>query len=148
MKTWICDIDGTVAIMGDRSPYDWARVGEDLPNIPVIRVVEALMVMNNDHVIFMSGRMEQSRRQTELWLDANVRKLFIAAHGTSPAPPVELYMRADGDYRPDRVVKRELYEKYVLGKYNVIGAIDDRTSVVELWRDMGITCLDVAGHDF
>ena len=33
VKTWIVDIDGTVAIMGDRSPFDWARVGEDLPNI-------------------------------------------------------------------------------------------------------------------
>ena len=23
VKTWIVDIDGTVAIMSDRSPYDW-----------------------------------------------------------------------------------------------------------------------------
>ena len=40
MQTWIVDIDGTVAIMGDRSPFDWARVGEDLPKSPVITVVE------------------------------------------------------------------------------------------------------------
>ena len=57
-------------------------------------------------------------------------------------------MRADDDYRADNVVKRELFENHVLGNYDVIGVIDDRASVVEMWRDMGFTCLDVAGHDF
>ena len=145
MKTWIVDIDGTVAIMSDRSPFDWKRVGEDLPNEPVIRVVLALLEAG-DNVIFMSGRMEQSRLQTELWLGVQIGQhypVFCTDPCCSP-----LFMRADDDYRADNIVKRELYETHVLGNYDVIGVIDDRASVVEMWRDMGFTCLDVAGHDF
>ena len=32
----LCDIDGTVALRGDRSPYDTMRVSEDQPNDDVI----------------------------------------------------------------------------------------------------------------
>ena len=86
----------------------------------------------------MTGRMEQARRQTELWLDANV-----------DFTPVALLMRADDDYRPDSIVKRELYETHVKDKYDIIGVIDDRASVVRMWREeLGLTVLDVAGNDF
>jgi hypothetical protein len=145
VKTWIVDIDGTVAIMGDRSPYDWSRVGEDTPNEPVLRVVIALLEAHNN-VIFMSGRMEQARTQTELWLGVQIGKHYPVFCMESCCSP--LFMRGNGDYRPDNIVKRELYDKHVHGKYDVIGVIDDRASVVEMWRDMGLTCLDVAGHDF
>lgn len=42
-KVWLVDIDGTVALRGERGPFDWDRVGEDKPNGPVIAVVRALM---------------------------------------------------------------------------------------------------------
>jgi hypothetical protein len=35
----IVDIDGTLAIRGDRSPFEWAQVGIDTVNEPVARVV-------------------------------------------------------------------------------------------------------------
>lgn len=38
----IVDIDGTVALMDGRSPYDMTRVFEDKPNEPVIAVVRSL----------------------------------------------------------------------------------------------------------
>ncbi len=38
----LVDIDGTVALMAGRSPYDWGRVGSDLPNQPVIAAVRAM----------------------------------------------------------------------------------------------------------
>ena len=144
MKTWICDIDGTVAIMGDRGPFDWSRVGEDKPNEPVVRIVQALM-LSGDWIVFMSGRMEQSRQQTELWLDANISMplSFINLRGWD-----DPFMRADDDYRPDAVVKRELYETHVLGNYDIVGVIDDRGSVVRMWRELGLTCLQVADGDF
>ncbi|MFC7644091.1 hypothetical protein ACFQX6_27630 [Streptosporangium lutulentum] len=41
---WIVDIDGTLALRGDRGPYDWDRVGEDLPNHPVVTIVKALIL--------------------------------------------------------------------------------------------------------
>lgn len=140
VKSWIVDIDGTVALKGDRNPFDWTRVGEDLPNIPVVCVVEALLEYGH-HVIFMSGRMEQARKQTELWLCANIQGVYIP-------DGQQLFMRADDDYRPDSIVKRELFEEHVLGNYDIIGVIDDRDSVVREWRSMGLTCFQVAEGDF
>jgi hypothetical protein len=137
MKTWICDIDGTLALKGERSPFDWSRVGEDLPNAPVIRVVEALLFRGDD-IVFMSGRMEQCRRDTTLWLKANI----------DYCTGEPLFMRADDDYRPDTVVKRELFDNHVKDRYDVIGVIDDRYSVVRQWRSMGLTCLQVAEGNF
>ncbi len=39
----LCDLDGTLALMGDRSPYDASRCDElDKPNWPVIECVKAM----------------------------------------------------------------------------------------------------------
>jgi hypothetical protein len=59
-----------------------------------------------------------------------------------------LFMRGDDDYRPDEIVKRELYEENVLGNYDVVGVIDDRSKVVKMWRELGLTCLQVAEGAF
>lgn len=134
-KAWIVDIDGTLALMNGRGPFDWSRVGEDLPNEPVVRLVHAIDLLG-DAIIFMSGRMEQSRCQTEMWLNAQI--------GFSGP----LYMRKDDDFRPDTVVKRELYDNHVKDRYDVIGVIDDRASVCRQWREMGLTCLQVAEGNF
>ena len=39
----ICDVDGTVALRGDRGPYDYSTVHLDLPNKPIIEVVHRLV---------------------------------------------------------------------------------------------------------
>ena len=57
-------------------------------------------------------------------------------------------MRKDGDYRPDTVVKKEIYEREIKDKYEVLFAIDDRTQVVKTWRELGLTCLQCANGDF
>jgi hypothetical protein len=140
---WLCDIDGTLALRGDRSPYDWAKVGLDTPNKHVITVARALAARSG--LIFMSGRMEQCREETRSWLHT-----FVC----DPALPVcmcssPLLMRKDGDNRPDQIVKRELFERHVQGLYEVEGVLDDRDRVVRMWReDLGLTCLQVAYGDF
>jgi hypothetical protein len=144
MVPWLVDIDGTLALRGDRSPYDWSRVGEDAPNKPVITVARALAARSG--LIFMSGRMEQCREATKLWLHA-----YACDHAHLPRCMREypLLMRRDGDNRPDQVVKRELYEGHVQGLYEVEGVLDDRDRVVRMWReDLGLTCLQVAHGDF
>jgi hypothetical protein len=141
LKTWLVDIDGTLAIRGERGPYDWHRVGEDKPNEPVIEVVRALSARSN--IVFVSGRMEQCRLQTLDWLHEHVcQRVLTCFH--SP-----LFMRADDDYRHDTLVKREIYEKFILGEYDVAGVIDDRAQVVRMWRqELGLTCLQVAEGNF
>lgn len=141
MKTWIVDIDGTLALMGDRSPYDWSRVGEDLPNKPVVRMVEAL-IYTGDQIVFMSGRMEKCRKQTELWLCSNVAGVYIP-------DGQQLFMRGDDDYRSDEIVKKQLFDEHINGRFDVAGVIDDRDKVVRMWREeLGLTCFQVADGEF
>ena len=116
---WIVDIDGTLALRGERGPFDWARVGEDLPHKPVITVARALTARSP--LIFMSGRMEQCRDLTRAWLHVNVCEADATTGRALCTCDYPLHMRADGDHRPDQVVKRELYEKHVQGVYEVEG---------------------------
>lgn len=139
-KAVIVDIDGTVALRGDREPYDWDRVGEDLPNWPVITVIRALWDwhawMEDDlKVIVMSGRPEECRKQTELWLDINVRL------------PYWLLMRGDGDFRQDWIVKDELFSE-VRDRYHILSAWDDRDQMVRYWRALGLQCFQVGDGTF
>ena len=60
----------------------------------------------------------------------------------------QLHMRKKGDMRKDAVIKKEMFEKHVKNNFNVCFIFDDRQLVVEMWREMGITCLQVAPGDF
>jgi len=130
---YIFDIDGTLALMNGRSPYDWSRAGEDLPNVPVIAVLRALLQQGHK-AGFASGRKERARYPTELWLLANIVVL----------PHIEyLWMRADDDDRPDEVVKREIYVNHIEPFFEIPGVFDDRNKIVAMWRSLGLTCFQV-----
>lgn len=119
----LCDIDGTLALMnGRRSPYDWTRVDQDDLNDPVRRALIAFDAAYADRIILLSGRDESCRDQTLRWLQVK------------NVPFDALHMRAAGDTRPDDIVKAELFDKYVRYKYCVRVVLDDRDSVVALWR--------------
>lgn len=138
---WLCDIDGTLALRGDRSPFDWSRVGDDTANRPVITVARLLAAKSG--LIFMSGRMDQCRGETRLWLHTYLCQPSLCTCKMS------LLMRKDGDSRPDQIVKRELYERHVQGLYEIEGVLDDRDRVVKMWREeLGLTCLQVAPGNF
>lgn len=133
----IVDIDGTVAIMADRSPYDLTRVHEDSPNAPVIDVVNTARRAGHQ-IVFCSGREDSSRQVTEEWLASHV--------GRNPNEP--LYMRPSDDKRRDSIVKRELFDTHIRNHYNVVYVLDDRQQVVDMWRALGLTVLQVAPGDF
>lgn len=133
----IVDIDGTVAKMKDRSPYDWMRVGEDDPVEAVIFAVRD--AARNRQVIFMSGRDASCREITDTWIRKNVG---------IPSGYYELFMRPEGDNRRDDIVKLELFNEHVRGKYNVNYVLDDRDQVVRMWRKLGLVVMQVAEGDF
>lgn len=130
----IVDIDGTVALSNGRDPYDMTRVSDDLPNEPVIRAVEA--AAENMEVIYCSGRTDDARADTETWLTSH------------ELPQGRLLMRAAGDSRKDSIVKAELFNKHIRGVSNVAYVFDDRQQVVDMWRELGLTVLQVAPGDF
>lgn len=132
----IVDIDGTVALMGGRSPYDEDTVGDDAPNINVIAVVKAMAGAGN-RVIFCSGRTEKCRAATEQWIRDHIDIPYDALH-----------MRQIGDRRKDSTVKLEIFNHSIRHHYNVAGVFDDRRQVVDMWRSLGLTVFQVAPGNF
>ncbi len=136
VKTIVVDIDGTVALRGDRSPYDYTKVSGDLPNEKIISTIDCLA--DSYHIIFCSGREDSCKEDTLDWLKKN---LFDINHS-------QLYMRKTGDHRPDYIVKQEMWEKIQHEGYNIFLLVDDRKQVIDTARDLGYTVLDVANNTF
>ncbi|HEY8533555.1 MAG TPA: AAA family ATPase [Micromonospora sp.] len=132
----LVDIDGTVALLGNRSPYDVTRVSEDTPNHSVIAAVRAMHAAGYG-VIFCTGRDATARDATEAWLREHVGVPYLALH-----------MRAPGDFRKDTVVKREIFDRELRDRYHVVGVFEDRAQVVRMWRALGLTVFQVAEGDF
>jgi predicted kinase len=122
----LVDIDGTVALMAGRSPYDWMRVGEDEPNPSVITAVRAMHAAGHA-IVFCSGRDEVCRAETEAWLE-----LFVGV------PYEALFMRPAGD----------IFDHQVRDHWRIVGVFDDRQQVVRMWRALGLTVFQVAEGDF
>lgn len=132
-KAIIVDIDGTLAHKGDRSPYDWGRVGEDTVD-DVVRYVVQTYTRGN--VILVSGRDEVCRPETEKWLKDN------------SIPYDALYMRPKDDSRKDTIIKHEIFKNHIEDDVAVDFVLDDRNQVIEMWRSLGLKVLQVADGDF
>lgn len=130
-KIVIVDIDGTVALKGNRSPYDYENVDKDKPNLPIVELVQYLA--EEYTIVFMSGRDDSCREKTKQWLE----KWGLSGN---------LYMRKTGDYRNDAIIKAELFEN--IKNRQVAFVLDDRDRVVKMWREKGLTCLQVAEGNF
>ncbi len=133
---YIFDIDGTLALMDGRSPYDYTKVSADKPNRDIVALFKNLAMLPNTSMIIVSGREESCQQATKDWLFSH------------DIMYKDLFMRSAGDHRDDRIVKGEIYDKYIKGKYNVLAVFDDRDRVVGFWRSVGLTCLQVYYGNF
>lgn len=133
---WLFDLDGTLAHNdGHRGWFgeEELKVGADTPHPEVVAVAKAL-AERGDRIVFMSGRTDRCRRETQGWISEHV-----GVHSDED----NLFMREQGDRRPDNVVKDELFRKHVEGRWNVRGVFDDRPQVVRMWRLKGLPVFDV-----
>lgn len=142
-KALIVDLDGTLALNNSGRPWFGegyeARLHEDEVNQSVLMVLDALYDDRRiDHVLFVSGRTESGRAETEKWLT----KLDWrpGSHAAS------LFMRAVGDFRPDHEIKRAIYDDHIQEAYDILLALDDRPSIVALWRSLDIPTWQVAEY--
>lgn len=134
-KAIICDIDGTLAHMTGRSPYDWKRVGEDTIDTAIKHLLMHMDYLDHK-IILVSGRDSSCREETEKWLADNYVVYDM------------LLMRTEGDKRSDTIIKQEIFDQYIRGEYNIKFVLDDRNRVVDMWRSLGLKCLQVADGDF
>ncbi|MBK9581896.1 MAG: hypothetical protein IPO48_08380 [Saprospiraceae bacterium] len=135
-KAIICDLDGTLALMNGRSPFDASTCESDLPNTPVVNIVKNYHELGYK-IILASGREDTFKTQTISWLEKYDVQYDL------------LFMRAAGDYRKDAVIKKEMFDTQIEGKYFVEFVLDDRNQVVDLWRkDLNLPCFQVYYGDF
>lgn len=129
----IFDIDGTIAQMVDRMPYDWNRVKEDIVKD---RVVDYLRAMADEYpIVICTGRDGVCEDLSKEWLYEN------------KIPFDAFFIRKEKDQRPDFVVKEEMW-KEIEKTYNIHSMVDDRAQVVNHARSLGYTVLQVAHHTF
>lgn len=125
----IVDLDGTLADHGrERSPFDWDKVYGDSVRWHVQKAVKGFQ-KQGVLPVFVSGREDTGicRQETERWLKDKA--------GFEGNP---LFMRPEGDYRKDYIVKAEIYEKHIKGNFNVVALMDDRAAVVrKCWDRLG-----------
>lgn len=136
-KAIIVDVDGTVAdCTGVRSPYDETKYHLDNPKRDVIEMVRYHAYELEHRVIFVSGRHQDGFKVTQEWLFEHVKV------------PIEgLFMRY-GRGTEDSVIKAELFNRHIRGKYNIVCVYDDRDRVVEMWRSLGLLVCQVAKGEF
>lgn len=139
----IVDLDGTVALANGRGYVgrEQAKAVDDLPNQPIVDLVRRYW-KDGYQVIFMSGREREYAPETVTWIERTFQGIKLSQS------PFLLYMRRTGDFRADDVVKKELFDEYVKDSFYIEFVLDDRNQVVRLWREMGLTTLQVADGDF
>jgi predicted kinase len=127
----IFDVDGTLAKMCNRSPYDWHKVHLDEHNeilfLSMINYFEC-----GYHIIVMSGRDSVCMEATRNWICEGLIKF-----GSSCGFEYDLFMRAEGDQRKDNIVKAELFMNHVDGNYKVAAVYDDRPIMCREWLEFG-----------
>lgn len=133
----IVDLDGTYAHRCNRQWFDYSKVDQDDLDVTVDGIVRAYAKMGYT-ILIVSGRegTEECRYKTLYWLEKH------------EIPFYELMMRKEGDFRRDSIVKEEIYNKYIKGKFDVEFVLDDRQQVVDMWREIGLKCLQVAEGNF
>lgn len=131
----LVDIDGTLAHMVDRDPFEFHLVGQDSLDEQVASTV-AMYARSGVSIIVMSGRPETCRTETEEWL------------ARYKVPYSELWMRGADDYRPDWKVKDELVRAHVENRYHILFCLDDRNQVVDHYRACGYKVYQVEPGNF
>lgn len=160
MQAIIVDIDGTLADVAHRRHHldgnhkDWdaffGAMHEDPPIHVVCDMVEHLVdyhAMRRDddgglHFFVCTGRPEKYRAKTASWVASHCPNLW------SELSDGQLLMRADDDHRSDVEIKREMLRNIEGQGFEVVFTVDDRKSVVEMWRSEGITCFQCAPGDW
>ena len=144
---YIFDVDGTLLDIEHRRHFvegpnkDWdtfmdpAEMFKDIPNQPVVDIAIAMEKAGHE-IIVVSARNERHRTVTENSL--NVAGVFRSA----------LFLRPDGDFRTDSEFKQEVLNSLIANDWKPDLVFDDRNQVVNMWRQNGLTCVQVAEGNF
>ena len=146
-KAIIVDLDGTLAnvehrvhfVQCEKEKKDWksfnAAMEKDSLHLWCKELIDA--IRDKDYlVLFVTGRGDDYREKTQKWLKDH-QVIYD-----------ELFMRRAQDFRSDHIIKGEIYEELIAPLYEILFVVDDRQSVVKMWRDKGLVCLQCDWGDF
>lgn len=133
----VFDIDGTLAHMGNRSPFDWMKVYVDDLNHIVAEQIE-FQRSKGRKIIIVTGRDEVCRKVTEEWFEMYDIKFDV------------MFMRPKDNFQKDTIIKRNIYENEIRGKYNLLCVYDDRLQVLDMWYGQEVFTFNVnqGNHHF
>lgn len=115
---------------GRRNFHAFHSASIDCPANPQVTKLVARFNRINVSVIIVSAREAKWGFLTALWLSEQTVQYE------------DMYLRPDGDYRPDHEIKADMAA--IIGrKYDVILAIDDRDDVLTVWRAHAIPTIRV-----
>jgi hydroxymethylpyrimidine pyrophosphatase-like HAD family hydrolase len=138
----IADLDGTLSDYQHRVQF-YIKKDYDQFNSkgrydkPIENICNILRGLHDDEteVVILTARDDWHYQDTAEWLKWN------------DIPFDRLIMRPTGDRSYDDDCKKDLFEKHIK-KENVWFVLEDRKMVVDMWRNQGLTCLQVASGDF
>lgn len=144
-KAVIVDLDNTLCNASHRMDLFYTRqftefekaIPKDVPNY-MVGWFTKFAHMRGWKIIFVSGRSEDTRPDTYMWFTEH-----FPGFETFP-----LYLRARADKRQDFEVKRDIYLNQIKPNYDVQLVLDDRMTVVNEWRRLGLQCWQVAEGDY
>jgi predicted kinase len=139
-KYVIFDIDGTLAdcdhrlhfIDGTDGKKNWKAFFAAMSQDPVRENIKQLIDLTyaDREIVIVTGRPIDYKEATEAWL----KKHNIRYNA--------LYMRKYRDRRPDTEAKQEILDFY-LDKNLIEMVVDDRPSVIAMWRSNKLSVIDV-----
>ena len=146
-KAIICDIDGTILDISHRLHWvkgkdtnweEFLREDNILKDTPIPMTIEIIRNLNRNYpILFVTGRNKGIEDITikQIRHYCKLREFYI-------------FTRTDGDHRPDTEIKEELYHKHIEPYYDVKCVFDDKTSVVNLWRSLGLLTYQIDPSDY
>ena len=151
-KKVIFDLDGTLALIDDRrkiskkpnGKMDWdvffdpKNIDLDQPNHAVIAMAQMLDAAGH-MIVILSGRSKATKDATRAWL----KKHNVPCDVLKMRPTSKDFM-----FMPDDKLKQMWLDSLFNDKNDIVCVFDDRQKVVDMWRDNGLTCMQVAPGDF
>lgn len=144
-KLVLFDIDGTLSDIDirrkilDKDPHNWKeffdKMGDDIPNKAVVELYQIIWSNPQYKCVILTGRPDNYRKLTEQWLIWN------------DIPFDRLIMRDKNDQRADHIIKEQILKTLQSENNEIAFVIDDRQSVVDMWRRNGICCLQCAVYE-
>ena len=105
--------------------------------MPVVKMSQ-LFAKDGFNIVIFSGRSDKTIFTTRSWLSNNripFHSLVMRPHKTM-------------NFIPDEVLKKQMLDDAPFNKDEVLMVVDERQKVVDMWRDIGLNCFQVAPGDF